>query len=461
MRFFSALCMLCCFCASAFGAESKIKHIDALLSAAHSRGVFNGVVLVAQRGAPIYQHAIGFDSATRQQPLNRNARFPIGSIAKEFSAVGIMFLVEAGKLRLETRVAQLLPGLPSWAEQVRVSDLLGYTSGLPRMHETTDELFFQKLKELKALAHQPGEGYIYSNANVFLQQKIIEGLTGKTYPDFLRTTLFARSGTQFAELKGTALTAEMAGSFDNDWKDTTFSHGGERLYLTAYDLYQWASALHAGKIISFASLRRLAERSDANSESGLGAAEVDAHGVRRHSHHGSGNNYEAVMDYLGNSETTIILLSNHQNFKLRELSTAIAAILDGQPYQVPKKSIYLDIRGKLERHFDDGIRFYSELKRNKSDNYDFASETGDLVKTANYLIRRERFGDAISVLHLSLAARALTPQEQSGIYELLGACHSSLKQYAMASLYLDRAAALDPANKRAASALTGLAKQSR
>lgn len=458
MRFLPAICILFSFCGVAMGAPGKVERIDALIAGAHARGVFNGVVLVAQRGTPIYQRAIGFDSATRTRLLSMESRFPIGSITKEFNAAGIMFLVEAGKLDLDAPIAQLLPELPAWAQQIRLIDLLRYTSGLPRMHEATDEQFFLKLKEIKALAFPAGQGYIYSNANVFLQQKVIERVSGTSYVNFLRSTLLARSGSQFATPDGTALAPLMAGSFDNDGNDTTFSQGGETLYLSAHDLYRWVSALHAGKIISLASLRRLADRYDANSESSLGMAEFDAQGIRLHRHDGSGNNYEAVANYLGTNDTTILLLSNNQNFKLGELSAAIAAILDEQPYQIPKKSIYLDIRGKLERQFDEGVAFYRDLKSAKSEHYDFAAETGDLVRTANYLMRRERFADAISILHLSLAAGDSNKQEQSGIYELLATCHSSIKQYAMASLYLNRALTLDPANTRATQALARLPK---
>lgn len=458
MRFLPAICIFFSFCGVALGAPSKVERIDALIAGAHARGVFNGVVLVAQRGTPIYQHAIGFDSATRKQQLSLVSRFPIGSIAKEFNAVGIMFLVETGKLDLDAPISQLLPELPAWAQQIRLIDLLRYTSGLPRMHEATDEQFFLKLQEIKTLAFTPGQGYIYSNANVFLQQKVIERVSGTSYVNFLRSTLLARSGSQFATPDGTALAPSMVGSFDNDGKDTTFSQGGETLYLTAHDLYLWVSALHAGKIISLGALRRLADRYDANSESSLGTAEIDTQGVSLHRHDGSGNNYEAVASYLGSSDTTILLLSNNQNFKLGELSAAIAAILDEQPYQIPKKSIYLDIRGKLERQFEDGLAFYRDLKWNKSENYDFTAETGDLVRTANYLMRRERFIDAISILHLSLAVGGSNKQEQSAIYELLAACHSSIKQHAMASLYLNRSLALDPANKRASQALARLPK---
>lgn len=458
MRLVSALCLLYFLCSTALGAENHAARIDALITGAHARGVFNGVVLVTQRGTPIYQRALGFDSATHTKQLSMESRFPIGSIAKEFNAVGIMLLVEAGKFDLETPLAQLLPELPAWAKQVKVFDLLRYTSGLPRMQEATDELFFRKLQETTTLAFTPGQGYIYSNANVFLQQKIIERVSGTSYLNFLRTTVLARSGSQFAVLEGSELAPSMAASFDNDGKDTTVSQGGESLYLSAHDLYLWQAALHAGKIISYASLSRLAERYDANSESSLGAAEIDVHGVRLHRHDGSGNNYEALVNYLGSSDTNILLLSNNQNFKLGELSAAIVAILDGQPYQIPKKSIYLDIRGKLEQHFENGLAFYGDLKSSKSENYDFSTEASDLVRTANYLIRRERFADAISILHLSLASGELKTQEQSAIYELLGACHSSSKQYAMAKLYLNRALALNPGNKRATQALAKLQK---
>lgn len=458
MRFLLAICIYFSFCGVALGASSKIERIDALIAGAHARGVFNGVALVVQRGTPIYQHAIGFNSATRKQQLNMVSRFPIGSIAKEFNAVGIMFLVEAGKLNLDTPISQLLPELPVWAQQIRIIDLLRYTSGLPRMHEVTDEQFFLKLQEIKTLAFTPGQGYIYSNANVFLQQKIIERISKTSYLNFLRSTLLARSGSQITTPDGTTLAPSMAGSFDNDGRETTFSQGGETFYLTAHDLYLWVSALHSGKIISLESLRRLADRYDANSESSLGVAEIDAKGVSLHRHDGSGNNYEAVASYQGSSDTTILLLSNNQNFKLGELAAAIVAILDEQPYQIPKKSIYLDIRGKLERQFEDGLAFYRDLKWNKSEHYDFTTETGDLVKTANYLMRRERFVDAISILHLSLAVGESNKQERSAIYELLAACHSSIKQHAMASLYLYQSLVLDPANKRATQALARLPK---
>jgi CubicO group peptidase (beta-lactamase class C family) len=55
----------------------------------------------------------------------------IASVTKSFTAVAIMKLVEAGKLKLDNPIGPYLEGLPESWRMVKVRQLLGHTSGLP------------------------------------------------------------------------------------------------------------------------------------------------------------------------------------------------------------------------------------------------------------------------------------------------------------------------------------------
>lgn len=166
----------------------KASEIDLLIRGANRLGLFNGNVLVADNGHIIYKTAIGFTDATRKTELTENYRFHIGSIAKEFNAVGIMILREQGKLSLDDKVSKYLPDLPSWAGKISIKNLLQYTSGLPEVKWASvknDANNMADLKKLDNLNFEPGTSYNYNNNNVFLQRRIIEKISGLTFNEFV------------------------------------------------------------------------------------------------------------------------------------------------------------------------------------------------------------------------------------------------------------------------------------
>lgn len=76
--------------------------VDALMREAHRRGVLNGNVLVAEGGAVVYEAQHGYAAGGRTTRLAAQHRFNVGSISKEFSAAGLMLLVEAGRALYRT-----------------------------------------------------------------------------------------------------------------------------------------------------------------------------------------------------------------------------------------------------------------------------------------------------------------------------------------------------------------------
>ena len=59
---------------------------------------FNGAILVAEKGKPIYQQSLGYADYNTKRMLNDSSVFELASVSKQFTAMGIMILKEKGLL---------------------------------------------------------------------------------------------------------------------------------------------------------------------------------------------------------------------------------------------------------------------------------------------------------------------------------------------------------------------------
>lgn len=433
-----------------FGQSKKIQNLDFLMNSANEIGIFSGNIIVSENGKIIYQNELGFTDYTKNIKLNRESTMPIGSITKEFNSTGILFLVEKGKLNLEDKVSNYLTYLPNWSNKIKIKHLLQYTSGLPRIFKNTDSEYLAELNKVEKLDFEPGTGYIYSNANIFLQQEIIKKITNISYEDFLKNSLFKKIKINNGETpKDSILTKNMTGSFDNDFKETTFIHGGGEMYFSINDLYNWVNNLHNKKIVNKNSLNILSKSFDKNSESSLGNTIIENNEIIEHSHQGSGNNYESNIYYESKNKTIIVLMTNNQNFKLGSITESILNILAEKPFTIPKKSIYLDIRGKLLDNFQNGISFYEQIKSTQKEKYDFSNEVSDLINTGKYLMRRNRFEDAIKIFELSITIDLKNVNGISNAYSFIGECYDKMEKSDLAIINLKKALEFDDNNKSA------------
>lgn len=434
--------------ASVKAQDEKIKKIDELINSAHKIGTFNGNVLVAEKGKIIYQTAVGFADGTKKNNLTNDLRFDIGSISKEFNGVGIMLLKEQGKLKLDDKITKYLPYLPKWAEKITIRNLIQYTSGLPVGKATDDASYKLELEKLEKLEFEPGTAFIYSNTNVYLQKRIIEQISGLSYKEFVETKILKPCKMTNSTVDVPIDDTSMAKAFDNNFVESKYvqqSSGWVRLPIG--DLYQWTKCLHSYQIIGETTFKELSEGFP-NSETSLGSTKVENGKIVSHNHHGSNYNYEAIMFTDLTADLTIILMTNNQNFRVHAIRDAIVSILGGKPYQLPKKSIYLDIREKVLNNFEEGMAFYAKLKETQADKYDFAGEFFDLINTGKYLQRRERFDDAIKLFHIA-SFHDVKKEDISYCFELIAESYLKKDSKQMAIIYYKKALEKDQSNKNA------------
>jgi len=327
--------------------------------------------------------------------------FNSGSIAKEFNAAGIMILKERGQLSLDDNVSDYLPQLPIWAADIQIKHLLDYTSGLPVVNwdsisNRADAL--ADLMALETLAFTPGDGYLYSNNNVFLQRLIIEVVSGDSFADFTRENLIKPAGMKTAIVDPPEDTANLVRSFNNDLENDPFIvipiDGW--VFGTARDMLQWMNALYAHKIISAESIAILAKSRSPRELGAIMLGRVEDDKLVYHKHHGSSLAFEAIIAYDAAHDLRLVILTNNKNRKLFEISSQIEAINKGEPYEIPKIPLYSQLESICLKDVPACLSLYDNLKQKNSDLYDFENQR-NLNNLGYRVLRQENTKGAISI----------------------------------------------------------------
>ena len=327
-----------------FAQTKQIKQIDSLMKWSNQIVIFNGNILISKNNKIIYNSSFGFTDATKTNKLTSDYRFNIGSITKEFSAVALMQLREQGKLQLNDKVSKFIPELPKWANEVKIKDLLQYTSGIPNVNWKSirnDKDLFDGFIHIDTLEFKSGTNYDYNNNNIFLRQFIVERLTKIPFKDYVEKFIFKPCKMDSAELTPLKGEEKIAKGFNNnlvpDKTDLPITGG---TYLTTIDLLKWINCLHNVKVINKKSLYEIGQQFNLpETQSALGQARFKNKNLIEHLHDGRAGNYEAILVSDIDEKFTIILLDNNYNGKVFEISDAIIAILKKQKYNLPNNII--------------------------------------------------------------------------------------------------------------------------
>ncbi|MBK1659180.1 serine hydrolase domain-containing protein, partial [Paracraurococcus ruber] len=184
--------------------------LEERIAAGHLPGA---VLMVLRRGRVAWQAAYGRRDPAKPYPMRPDSIFRIYSMTKPMVSVGVMMLVEEGRLLLNDPIGQYLPALARMqvatpgggtvpaAAPITVQDLLRHTSGLTYeflgngpvqqaynaakvfRHAQTNADQVATLGSLP-LAHQPGTRWEYSRSTDVLG-RLIEVLSGLTLGAFL------------------------------------------------------------------------------------------------------------------------------------------------------------------------------------------------------------------------------------------------------------------------------------
>ena len=341
--------------------QAKARKIDELMTLYHSLGQFNGSVLIAERGEVIFKKGYGLANMEWGIPNAPDTKFRLGSITKQFTSMLIMQLVEQGKLKLDGKITEYLPDYrKDTGERVTVHHLLTHTSGIPSY--TDQPGFLQnvsrnpyKVGDFVAkyasgdLRFEPGSRFAYNNSGYFLLGAIIEKITGKSYEDVLKEKIFDPLGMKdtgydhydtIMKKRASGYEKRPGGFINAPYLDMSLPYAAGSLYSTVEDLYLWDQALYTEKLISAKSKELIFKPLLENYAYGWNVAKAKVGNtdetVSQVGHGGGINGFNTLIKRLVDDRHLIVLLNNTGGTKLEEMSRAIAGILYGKAYDLPK-----------------------------------------------------------------------------------------------------------------------------
>ena len=323
--------------------QPSTENIDTYLNQLHHEGNLNGNVLVIKDGKTIYEKSFGYADGAKSTMLNKDYRFNIGSVYKEFPAVSIMQLQEDNLIHLEDKISKYLPELPKWSGKITVKQLLQYSSGLPTIGwdtyfsqgiNVTDDHILNEIQNVENLEFEPGTDYLYSNMNPILLIKIVEHISKSSFKDYLQENIFDPydlSGTLIKSQYPYADKTLMAVPFNTNFDEDDYQMSVKSLLFssTARDMATWFEHLDNFKVVSKESMKALSEEAKIgnNIQTALGHCDWEGEKIIEHSHHGSTANYECVVRRFKQDDITIVILTNQKHGNVYEISDTIYEII--------------------------------------------------------------------------------------------------------------------------------------
>jgi D-alanyl-D-alanine carboxypeptidase len=306
----------------------RADRVDDIVKAEMARQHIPGLALAVMKdGRIVRSGGYGLANVELGVPVTAKTVFKIGSLSKQFLAAATMILVQEGKVRLDDGVQKFLEDAPPAWSGITVRRLLSHTSGLVREGPAFDGLKAQPdIQVIRsayplALAFAPGERWQYSNIGYFTIAEILTRASGKPWPDFVASRIFAPLGMNATRTTTWRdLVPNRADGYE--WQDGKLLRARESLALrpsgafvsTVEDIAKWDAALYTDAPLTKASRERMwtpvALNNRTSSGYGLGwSVEVRA-GKRSIHHGGSLTGFKSYIARFPDDRLSFVVLTN-------------------------------------------------------------------------------------------------------------------------------------------------------
>lgn len=335
-----------------FALLPRIAHADAVddliqleMKTKHIPGVS---ITVLRDGKPIKTMGYGFANVESQAPATADTVYQLASVTKQFTAVAVMQLVEAGKISLDDTLPKYFPDCPEAWKPVTIRHLLNHTSGIKsytsladfgknvRKDYTREELI--GLVRNLPLDFAPGTKWAYNNSGYFLLGMILEKVSGKNYETVLKEQIFSPLGMANTRLNDLSVViphrAEGYGYSNGnlhrgEYVSPTQPFAAGALVSTISDMAKWDAALDGEKLLKRTTLAQMwmpTKLTDGRNQNyGFGFSTDIYHGHRRVHHGGGIDGFSTFTLRLPDDKLSVIVLTNLEGGAADGLAQKIAA----------------------------------------------------------------------------------------------------------------------------------------
>mgnify|MGYP005991360059 CR=1 FL=1 len=379
--------------------------IDSIFKEWNQQNQPGGVVSIMKKDKVFFSKAYGKANIKYKIPNKIESIFNIGSVSKQFTAMGIVLLHLENKLSFEDDIRKYLPELKKLNKKISIRHLLHHTSGI----RSTPELFglagwrdgdvittgdvFNYLCKQTSLNFEPGSEFSYTNSGYILLAKIIERITKQPFNVWMKDNVFTP--------------LDMANTFVNESNDnsniniatpyymidkehyvvaenTSLDIGASNIYSTATDLTRWMQNFNSPsenwkKAFSLLQTIDPLNNGDYNNYA-FGVFVDDFKGNKRIQHEGGVPGYLSFTMYYPEEELTIVILSNFISRETNAKNIKLSELFLKNKLQVKKQKIFKPVKLK-PRNAQKYIGDYWNNKGNYSRKIQFENDTLWYVRT--------------------------------------------------------------------------------
>lgn len=229
-------------------------------------------VAVAVDGEIVFSGGVGYAELDNRTPATGRTVHNVGSVSKVLAVVGLMQLVETGRVDLDATIQTYLPYYPEKEWPITLRHILTHTSGtrhyngvefgphgLLRFRHYED---FEEATELwrdDPLVFEPGTAWMYSSHAMNLQHGIVEAAAGMSFEEYLKRHVFEPAGmmaTQFdvparvIQNRGHGYVRDDEGRLvHSPPENPSYKYAGGGIVSNVEDLVRLGIALNDGKLL--------------------------------------------------------------------------------------------------------------------------------------------------------------------------------------------------------------------
>jgi len=333
-----------------FSQTSEIQKIDSLFLSWNEPNHPGGAVLVSKEGKTIFSKSYGLANIEYNIPNTNNTLFNIGSISKQFTAMGIVLLEEQNKLAFDDDIRKHIPDLPDFGEVITIRHLLHHTSGLRDLHgllaiagwrwgdlETNDDVY-RIINNQKNLNFKPDEEFLYSNTGYILLAKIIENISQLKFDEWMKENIFIPLGMKHTYVE-TSLNEIVPNNATSYYLREDFErvleywgyYGSGNIHSTIEDINIWLQNFSKPKSNWETAFKKLLIttplKNGFETNYGFGIRIEDYLGRKIIQHGGSVGGFTALARTFPEERLNIVILSNYYRSNIGSKSNEIIDIL--------------------------------------------------------------------------------------------------------------------------------------
>lgn len=193
-------------------ATAALAEVNPAISAAMdeaiaAKEIAGAVTLVADDEKTLHLGANGFADLERKASMEADALFWIASMSKPVTGAAVMMMQDAGKLSVDDPVSKYLPEFKDLKDAagkpvvVTIKQCLTHSSGLSEVtpQESGDIATLKELMPLivaKPVQFEPGSKWQYCQTGINTAARVVEVVSGESFPEFLDKHLFQPLGME-------------------------------------------------------------------------------------------------------------------------------------------------------------------------------------------------------------------------------------------------------------------------